>query len=260
MAKFSVNNTEINTADFPAHELKAYQLPANIVCKNEDGTEVDVSMFMHEVTADQGSDINLITQGMVDQFGIQVHNLRQDGLTTVTMNTADGNEIPLRAWCRFRISVEGIEREVQAFVADGTHETVHALLGLPWLYDVAALFDIRQSTLTIGDPAHDGERIVMEGPLFMWGPSHKLVLEIKPQPTPKPKKSKMKEVKFAPEAKNIPDEDRFEGLSDSSRSNGADSESSHSGTDGDTETIEDESFEDDSETDAASLTDSNSEN
>lgn len=55
-------------------------------------------------------------------------------------------------------------------------EDIKLLLGLPWLWDVQAIFDIRASTLKIGDPARGEEIQTIVGPILAPMGTHRLAL------------------------------------------------------------------------------------
>lgn len=51
------------------------------------------------------------------------------------------------------------------------------LLGLPWLWDVMALFDICANALMIGDHTAGEKKVILQGPCLQLNVHHKLVLE-----------------------------------------------------------------------------------
>ncbi|RSL39999.1 hypothetical protein CEP54_016216 [Fusarium duplospermum] len=70
---------------------------------------------------------------------------------------------------KLRIAVGGIVWKQWALVRDdiddGRIEDTPLLLGLPWLWDVCAVLDVRASTLAIGNPDLKEDRITIHGPL-----------------------------------------------------------------------------------------------
>jgi hypothetical protein len=71
----------------------------------------------------------------------------------------------------------GIWREVHTFIClKGSSSEKFLLLGLPWLYDVRATFDIQVSQLHIRDFKCGEKHTRLEGPKFQLLKSHKLLL------------------------------------------------------------------------------------
>lgn len=82
------------------------------------------------------------------------------GFQGLTMYIADHRDILLKEWTEFWDAAAGIWRHVRCFVSPhaslpGSSKSGHfsLLLGLPWLFSVNAHISIRESRITIGDPA-----------------------------------------------------------------------------------------------------------
>jgi hypothetical protein len=161
---------------------KAFKVPVTFRVKHK-GKDTKITMPLGMSHADQGSDLNLITESLVKVMGFPVLSLNDRGWSGLTMDTADGNESSLAAYTTFSMGVTGIWRRVHAFIRpepkEGKKGELSLLLGLPWLNDVDAKFDIRQSRIDIGD-TKAGERIVsLQGPMYVPSKQHKLVLHPK---------------------------------------------------------------------------------
>ena len=134
--------------------------------------------------ADQGSDMNVISAGLVRFLGLTLLALADVGFKGLSMRTADHREAVLQHYVVLRLSVEGIVRDIKCFVApelphttaSGQTEYLSLILGLPWLYSVDARISIRQSTIMIGD-ATIGEKVrSVVGPELVFCKDHNLLM------------------------------------------------------------------------------------
>ena len=141
---------------------KAFRVLCSI--QKPDGTEVQLDK--RYVQADQGSDMNVISAGLVRHLHLDLHSLAEVGFKGLSMRTADHRDTVLHHWVWLRVIVEGIIREIRCFMAPevtsitstGETEYLSLILGLPWLYSVDALISIRQSTIMVDD-ASIGETV-----------------------------------------------------------------------------------------------------
>ncbi len=85
---------------------KAFRIPCTI--KKADGA--DIRLEKSYVQADQGSDMNVISTGLVHQIGLDMHSLSEIGFRGLTMRTADHRETLLEHWVWLNIGVEGVWR------------------------------------------------------------------------------------------------------------------------------------------------------
>lgn len=92
-------------------------------------------LSQHITAADQGSDMNLISDVLADRLELKRFPLTRVGIDGFAMRCSDGGLSQLYEWVVLEIGVRGIWREVWCMVK--THkdpaDEVHLLLGLPWL-------------------------------------------------------------------------------------------------------------------------------
>lgn len=157
---------------------KAFRLPATVIL----GT-VRVMLEKGYTQADQGSEMNVISPGMVRKLGLVRRSLGDIGLAGLTMETADHKETRLHSWTELTLEVEGIIRTIKCFIGPESYdlfgniiEQYRLLLGLPWLYSVNAVINIRSSSIQIGDIAsHESVRTV-KGPELVFSEDHNLLM------------------------------------------------------------------------------------
>lgn len=155
---------------------KAWRIP--VVSKvRYNGVISDVSLSSATCIADQGSDINVVTQALVDLLHLKTYLVSDGKSNPLGMATSDGSITALRHFAILQVGVLGIWREVHAFILPkGSLADKFLLLGLPWLHDVRATFDIQASRLNIGDFQRGEKHTRLEGPKFQLLKSHKLLL------------------------------------------------------------------------------------
>lgn len=127
--------------------------------------------------ADQGSDVNVISNKLVQQLGLKRRLLKDLVTRPLHLLTSDGGRCEIHEFVLLNVGVRGIWRSVWAIVRPKSQPgDCLLLLGIPWLWDVLAKFDIRASTLTIGD-VHDGEtQTTLVGPLLAPVGRHRIAL------------------------------------------------------------------------------------
>lgn len=166
-------------------------LDATIVCPK---LKTKTILNMGATQADQGSDINLISELLVSTLSLEKREI--PGVGGFMMQTADGNLTTLRTFAVFKIGVAGIWRTVHAYIRlkprSGT-DTISLILGLPWLYSVKATINIFENCIAIGDPVNhpkDGKRQIIKCAVWkssshqqlMLAPSSEVIAEaIKPR-------------------------------------------------------------------------------
>ncbi|RKF57444.1 hypothetical protein OnM2_074041 [Erysiphe neolycopersici] len=157
---------------------KAFRVPV-VVKTIRNGKPVRVSLPMRVAQADQGSDMIIVTMGLLRKLGLSVKSLAERGFGGLTMNVADGISSRLTHYSEYEIRVCGIWRKIEAFVRpswEKNADEIHLLLGLPWLHSVDARIEIRDSKFEIGDRAR-GECVeTIQGPKFIESGQYKLVL------------------------------------------------------------------------------------
>ncbi|KAI6249648.1 hypothetical protein HI914_02133 [Erysiphe necator] len=133
--------------------------------------------------ADQGSELNIISQGLVNAIAFPRLTLsREKDDSGLFVSTTDGGATELKEFTYFNVGVSGIWRRVYAFIRPydkkGPGE-LHLLLGLPWLYEVNAVISVRTSSIIIGDKKLDGCISTLNSPEFIPSSPHNLVLQPK---------------------------------------------------------------------------------
>ncbi|KAI1433489.1 hypothetical protein GGR50DRAFT_696016 [Xylaria sp. CBS 124048] len=130
---------------------------------------------------DQGSDINIISDGAVQTLNLQRRQLSTIGVDKLFVKTSTGDSARVTEFVVMDLGVLSIWRGVWAIVRPksltGAHEGINLLLGLPWLWDVAAFIDIRSSSLWIGDRDEGEARVQIRGPLMVRSANHRICLE-----------------------------------------------------------------------------------
>ncbi|OJD23606.1 hypothetical protein ACJ73_05042 [Blastomyces percursus] len=144
-------------------EDKAFRIPAQIKVGDK---VIDLPRAVTQ--ADQGSELNLVSEAFLRTYGIPKKPLSEIGYQGMSMKTATKVESLLHFWAEIDIAVEGIWRKVPCFVSSSPKRTAIAsndlLLGIPWLFDVNARMDIRRGALIIGDPEKGESRVIVQGP------------------------------------------------------------------------------------------------
>lgn len=160
----------------PVRPAKAYRMSATLKFKR--GNEMYTSVLPEDsVQADQGSDVNLMSTSAADKLGLKRRSLKDLGFARLNLITSDGRSTEMKEFVLFIIGVQGIWRSAWCLLRPHDHPgDCMVLLGLPWLWDVVASFDIRQSSLMIGDTVAGESRVELKGPLLSPYRHHKIAL------------------------------------------------------------------------------------
>jgi hypothetical protein len=157
---------------------KAFRIPCTIRLG-----AMEVPISRGEVQADQGSDMNVISMGMVRKLSLEMFSLDTIGFRGLTMRTADHTEHPLLYWVTFEVGVQGIWRQVRCFVSPQVvvmpsfmEEPVSLLLGIPWLFSVNAVISIRESKIEVGDVSLGETVRVVQGPELVFSSEHRILM------------------------------------------------------------------------------------
>ena len=113
-----------------------------------------LSLTSDQTQADQGSEVNLMSRELAHDKGMRTFRLSDVGFGGLKILTSDGNKVPVDDFVALKVTCQGIVREVWAIIRpaqDHRPEGCDLFLGLPWLWEVDAVFNIRSSTLEIGD-------------------------------------------------------------------------------------------------------------
>jgi hypothetical protein len=160
---------------------KAFRVPAVVVKTQRSGDVIrQISLPAGTVQADQGSELNLISIGLVKAMHYKPLSLSSKGFSGLAMNTADGSSSALTHFVTFWLSVLGIWRKANAFIhpydREAAPKDLHLLLGLPWLESVDAKIGVRDCRIEIGDTKRGEKVVVVQGPKFVPSLQHSLVL------------------------------------------------------------------------------------
>ena len=109
---------------------------------------MEVQLEKSPSQADQGSEMNVASMGLVLFLNLILHLLSDIGFKGLSMRTADHRDTVLQHWIWLQIGVEGIYRLIRCFVApevvsvteNGRSEHLSLILGIPWLYSVHVFF------------------------------------------------------------------------------------------------------------------------
>lgn len=159
---------------------KAWRVPCSVTTPS--GKEVNVERRYNQV--DQGSEMSVVSVGMVNHLGLVKRSLAEVGFRGLSMRTADHRETLLLYWALLPITVADIKREVRCFVSPELTHTTEAgevehlsiILGIPWLYSVDAKFGIRDSTILIGDVSVGETVRAIQGPQMVFCKDHNLLM------------------------------------------------------------------------------------
>ena len=133
---------------------KALSIPA-VVTKLDFTT---IALQRAYVQADQGTNINVISQGLVRMLKLDLRPLSEIEFKGQSMRTADHRDTVLYYYVWPRLSVEGVQRDIRCFVAPEVitytpkveREYLCLILGIPWLWMVDARISIRGSRILVG--------------------------------------------------------------------------------------------------------------
>ncbi|KAI6245779.1 hypothetical protein HI914_06265 [Erysiphe necator] len=170
-----------NIISYVNMEERAFCVPA-VIRTRKDGKFVDVKLPPSVAQADTGSEMVVISYGLIKYLSLPMKLLSENGFSGLTMNVANGTSSPHKYFTSFQINVLGISRHVEAFVRpwnSSNEQEFHLLLGLPWLHDANAKIYIRDSIIKIGDPNRSEKIVQIQGPEFTQSSYHKLILHPK---------------------------------------------------------------------------------
>jgi len=158
---------------------KAFRIPCSVQKPDRSTIHLDKSY----VQADQGSDMNMISTGLVKYLCLQSHSLGEIGFAELSMRTADHRETVLHDWTWLDIGVERVWRKIRCFVAseltsgnEGKPEYLSLILGIPWLWTVNAIIAIQNSKIMIGDPSSNENVREVVGPELFFCKDHNLLM------------------------------------------------------------------------------------
>ncbi|KAI0965716.1 hypothetical protein F4678DRAFT_316316 [Xylaria arbuscula] len=176
-AKMKQNSTYMDTASATLLQpAKAYRMTPTIRY-SKSGVSCEHTLPPNTCQGDQGSDVNIIHHILADDLGLKRLKIRDLGFDRLFLLNSAGKTNPVIEFVVFVATVASISRPVWAIVQpSGGRISTLLILGLPWLWDVMATFDIRKSTMTIGDPAVKEDPVQIRGPALSFGEKHKLVL------------------------------------------------------------------------------------
>ncbi|KAG6223827.1 hypothetical protein E4U26_004233 [Claviceps purpurea] len=131
-----------------------------------------------QAVADQGAEISIISRSFVLENKIPVYDLGTVGFRGLQMINADGRHNKVSHFVSIQVVCEGVKRMVWAVVTPDLqpdNRTV-LILGLHWLHDVCAKFDIRRSELTLGDADRGDVVETVRGPQVTLSDRQKILL------------------------------------------------------------------------------------
>ncbi|KAI1434559.1 hypothetical protein GGR50DRAFT_704157 [Xylaria sp. CBS 124048] len=179
-AKTAAVNVESNTAVAEYTTTRAWRLTP-VLRYRSGGKTLTRTLPENSAQTDQGSDINIISDSAVQTLNLQRRKLTTIGVDKLFVKTSTGDSARVTEFVVLDLGVLSIWRGVWAIVRPksltGAHEGINILLGLPWLWDVAAFLDIRSTSLWIGDRDEGEPRVQIRGPLMVRSANHRICLE-----------------------------------------------------------------------------------
>ncbi|KAI5793291.1 hypothetical protein EDC01DRAFT_630278 [Geopyxis carbonaria] len=119
----------------------------------------------NKVVLDPGSDLNLITPAAVETLGLELTSVKATSMSGVAMRTADGARHRLKSITQLRFHIDNGSWSQEFFLMPNLNECGFSfLLGLPWLYDAWARFDVRNFIYTI--QSDEGALIHLNGKAY----------------------------------------------------------------------------------------------
>jgi len=123
----------------------------------------------HKAILDPGSDLNLVTSDTAEIINANCSHTRGTHMSGMAMRTADGGRTRLQHVTTLDFALEEAptskwNQEFFVLPARGEQCQFSILLGLPWLYDAYAVFDIREFLYT--ERTLEGEMIPLQGPPY----------------------------------------------------------------------------------------------
>lgn len=196
---------------------KAFRIPATVM--KPDGTTFQLEKAY--VQADQGSDINVISHGLVRLLKLDLRPLSEIGFKGLSMRTADHRDTVLHYYVWLRLSVEGVQRDIRCFVAPevvtytpkGETEYLSLILGIPWLWMVDAQISIRGSKILVGDVSAGETPRAVQGPELVFCKWHNLLMYPKEVVAPTDRFERFEEVDASDEEEDD-DDDEEDDVSD----------------------------------------------
>ncbi|TQS37026.1 hypothetical protein Golomagni_02513 [Golovinomyces magnicellulatus] len=147
-------------------EARPFRLNTACVISNQ---QTRVTFQSGTVQADQGSDLNLISNSLVKDLKLE--------------RRTDGSITPLKDFAVLVVGVGHVFQKIHAFIQPeipGQPDSTNLLLRLPWPYSVNAILAIRDFTITVGDLGSnqfkDKERVKIQTPRWEPHPDHQLLL------------------------------------------------------------------------------------
>ncbi|KAI0815398.1 hypothetical protein GGR55DRAFT_628728 [Xylaria sp. FL0064] len=141
------------------------------ICQSE-GENAHIILYHY-----QGRDVNIIHSLLVDQLGLTRMKICDLGIERLFLLNSAGKTDPVTEFVVFVADVNFISRPIWAIVQpDGGKLTNLMILGLPWLWDVMAVIDVRNNVLTIGDHAVKEVPVRICGPSLSFAGKHRLAL------------------------------------------------------------------------------------
>lgn len=154
-----------------------------IECEIRNPTGVETHLGKATTQADQGSEMNVISQSLIKYLQLVTQPLASIGFHGLTMHTADQRDTPLKEWIEFWIGTTGIWRHVRCFVSPytslpGSGKSRHfsLLLELLWLFIVNAHIFIQESRISIKDPSLGESMHDIVGPEMVFCNKHTFIM------------------------------------------------------------------------------------
>lgn len=159
-----------------ARGMRTYRLNVTLTYGPQHRTVV--TMPEQAVQADQGSEVNIISEAFIRKRDIPTIDLGVIRFKGLHIVNADGLRVPLKEFISATVMCQGVARKIWAVVRPAAPTDIDTvmLLRLPWLHEVDAVLNIKDSSLMIGTNIDYKTRVSLQGPQITITPRQKLML------------------------------------------------------------------------------------
>ncbi|KAI6250043.1 hypothetical protein HI914_01293 [Erysiphe necator] len=111
----NASNSLDNIISYVNMEERAFCVPV-VIRTSKDGRFVDVRLPSSVAQADTGSNMVVISYGLIKYINLPMKLLSEDGFSGLTMNVENETSLPLKYFTSFQINFLGISRHIEAFL------------------------------------------------------------------------------------------------------------------------------------------------
>ncbi|KAG6155834.1 hypothetical protein E4U37_000821 [Claviceps purpurea] len=157
---------------------KMFDISVKVKAYVESGHTRTFNLKPGQVIIERGSEISIVSRAFVTKHKIPMYDLGSVGFKRLRMGNAAGRQVKVTEFAVLEVNCQGVVRSVWAVVTPDEQPQTRTVLklGLPWLYDVGAKFDIVGSKLTIGMQEEGDTVTTIQGPMVALSPRQRMVL------------------------------------------------------------------------------------